>query len=106
MGLSLINPMEVIMVTEFFLRLFSAFARARVRKCASKMMQMDEHLLRDIGLTQSDVVQCLSSQPHKAGSCLPGRRSENLENTAAAADASARLSANPRAAPPSSGLAA
>lgn len=106
MGLQLINLMEMIMVTDFFVRLLSAFARARVRKCASKMLQMDEHLLRDIGLTQSDVMHCLASQPHKAGGCLPGRRSENLEKAVPAADASVRLSANPPAVPPSSGLAA
>ncbi len=104
MGLQLINPMEMIMVTEFFVRLLSAFARTRARKYASKMLQMDEHLLRDIGLTRSDVLNCMSAQPQKEGSCLPGRRSENLDR--AVTKATVAVSARTQAAPPPGELAA
>ena len=90
------------MVTEFFVRLLSAFARKRVQKCASKMMQLDDYILRDIGLTQKDVVNCMASPAHMADGCLPARRSENLDTHAAAA----KTAAAAQAAPPAGGLAA
>jgi len=86
------------MLTQFFTRLLSAMAQARVRRCARKMLQLDDYILRDIGLTQNDVVQCLGSQPHKAEGCLPESRMRNLE-TAALAD-------HPPAAAPAGHLAA
>ena len=70
MVLQLFNPMEMIMVTQFFTWLLSGFARKRVHKCASTMLQLDDHLLRDIGLTQNDVLNCMS-KPRPHGGPLP-----------------------------------
>ncbi len=67
------------MATQFFTWLLSGFARRRVHKCASTMLQMDDRFLRDIGLTQNDVLHCMSSPVHMEDHCLPGRREENLE---------------------------
>ena len=88
------------MVTQFFTWLLSGFARRRVHKCASTMLKLDDHMLRDIGLTQNDVLNCMSKPGHMADHCLPARRSDNLETVAPAARATAQ------AAPPSGGLAA
>ena len=77
--LQLLNPMEMIMVTQFFTWLLSGFARRRVHKCASTMLTLDDRMLRDIGLTQNDVLHCMSSPTHMADHCLPGRRSDNLD---------------------------
>ena len=94
------------MVTQFFTWLLSAFVRKRVQKCASKMLQLDDRLLRDIGLTKSDVLNCMSKPGHKAERCLPARRSENVEAPAVAAEAVAQTAASRQAAPPAAGLAA
>jgi len=96
--LQLLNPMEMIMVTQFFTWLLASFARRRVHKCANTMLKLDDYMLRDIGLTQNDVLHCMSSPTHMADHCLPARRSENLESAPAAA--------NRQATPPADGLAA
>lgn len=90
------------MVTRFFTWLLAGFARRRVHKCASTMLKLDDYMLRDIGLTQNDVLHCMSSPTHMADHCLPARRGQNLETPATAPAAAA----NPQAAPPSGGLAA
>jgi Domain of unknown function (DUF1127) len=100
--LQLLNPMEMIMVTQFFTWLLAGFARRRVHRCANTMLRLDDYMLRDIGLTQNDVLHCMSSPTHMADHCLPARRSENLE----ARPAAAHTAASPQAAPASDGLAA
>ncbi len=75
------------MVTQFFTWLLSGLARKRVHKCASTMLRMDDRLLRDIGLTKSDVLNCMSSPSHMKDHCLPARRGENLDKPAATAGA-------------------
>ena len=104
--LQLLNPMEMMMVTQFFTWLLSGLARKRVHKCASTMLRMDDRLLRDIGLTKSDVLNCMSSSSHMKDHCLPARRGENLEPPVAAAEAAAQTAASRAAAPPAGGLAA
>jgi uncharacterized protein YjiS (DUF1127 family) len=101
-GLQLINPMEMIMVTEFFVRLLSAFARNRARSCAHTMLRLDNHLLRDIGLTQTDVEHCMATPSQMTDGCMPARRSQNLETAAAVAECEAKAQASP----PADGLAA
>jgi hypothetical protein len=81
--------MELVMMTQFFTWLLSGLARRRVHKCASTMLRMDDHLLRDIGLTQNDVLHCMSSPSHMQDHCLPGRRGENLDRSAAQAEPTA-----------------
>jgi hypothetical protein len=87
--------MEMMMVTQFFTWLFSAFMRKRVQKCASKMLQLDDRLLRDIGLTKSDVLNCMSKPDHKAEGCLPARHDADPEIPAAAAAAAASRAVSP-----------
>jgi uncharacterized protein YjiS (DUF1127 family) len=100
--MQLINPMEVIMVTQFFTWLLSAFARKRVHKCAHTMLRLDDHMLRDIGLTQTDVEHCMASPSQMTDGCMPARRSQNLEAAAAVAECEAKA----QALPPTDGLAA
>ena len=88
------------MVTQFFTWLLSGFARRRVHKCASTMLRMDDHLLRDIGLTQNDVLNCMSKPGHMTDHCLPARRSDNLATAAFAGEVHAAQPA------PSDGVAA
>ncbi len=99
MVLQLLNPMEMIMLTQFFTWLLLGLARRRVHKCASTMLKLDDRLLRDIGLTQNDVLHCMASPTHMTDHCLPARRGDNLETPAPAATAA-------QAAPPAGGLAA
>jgi hypothetical protein len=77
---------EMIMATQFFTWLLSGLARKRVHKCANTMLRMDDHLLRDIGLTQNDVLHCMSSPSHMKDHCLPARRGENLDTVPPAAE--------------------
>ena len=97
-ALQLLNPMEVIIVTQFFTWLLSGFARRRVHKCASTMLKLDDYMLRDIGLTQNDVLHCMSSPTHMADHCLPARRSQNLETAVTAPNAQAAPSSDELAA--------
>ena len=71
-------------MTQFFTWLLAAVARKHTHACAHKMLRLDDHLLRDIGLTQNDVLNCMSKPAQMAEGCLPTRRSENLEIAAAA----------------------
>jgi hypothetical protein len=91
-----VNPMEMIMVTQFFTWLLSSFARTRVHKCAHTMLRLDDHLLRDIGLTQTDVEHCMASPSHMTEGCMPARRSQNLETAAAVAKLAADRPVSPR----------
>jgi hypothetical protein len=86
------------MVTQFFTWLLSSFARKRVHKCAHTMLRLDDHLLRDIGLTKTDVEHCMASPQHMTDGCMPARRSQNLETAAAVA----KLAADNQASPPGS----
>lgn len=94
--MQLINPMEVIMVTQFFTWLLSGLARKRVHKCAHTMLRLDDHMLRDIGLTQTDVEHCMASPSQMTDGCMPARRSQNLETAAAVA----KLVADKQVSPP------
>lgn len=96
--MQLFSLTEMIMVTQFFTSLLSAFARSRARTCGDTMLRLDDHLLRDIGLTQNDVLNCMSKPAHKAEGCLPASRTRNLETAAPAQ--------NPPAAAPAGHLAA
>lgn len=48
-------------LTARLVRAAHATTRARGRRSARAMMDLDDHLLRDIGLTRADVVEYLSS---------------------------------------------
>jgi uncharacterized protein YjiS (DUF1127 family) len=69
-----------------------AFARspsARERRVLSTMLMLDDHLLRDIGLTRSDVIECLSSPlDQNSVRFLDARRRRNAStaNPSAASD--------------------
>jgi uncharacterized protein YjiS (DUF1127 family) len=63
----LIHVLQIIAVC--FTRAADAIARARARarerarsrRSACTMLYLDDHMLRDIGLTRADVVACISS---------------------------------------------
>lgn len=90
-----VNPMEMIMVTQFFTWLLAAIARKHTRACAHKMLRLDDHLLRDIGLTKTDVEHCMASPAQMADGCMPARRSQNLETAAAVAKLGADKEVSP-----------
>ncbi len=48
--------------------------QARTRHAMRTMLEFDERLLRDVGLTRADVVQCLSSPDIDPFGVLEGRR--------------------------------
>jgi len=75
----------MIMVTKFFTSLLSAFAGSRTRTCGRTMLRLDDHLLRDIGLSKTDVEHCMATPAHMTEGCMPARRSQNLETAAAVA---------------------
>ncbi len=72
-------------MTRFFTWLLAAIARKHTYGCAHKMLRLDDHLLRDIGLTTTDVEHCMASPTHMTERCMPARRSQNLETAAAVA---------------------
>jgi hypothetical protein len=89
--------MEMIMATRFFTWLLSAFARSRAPTCGHTMLRLDDHLLRDIGLTKGDVEHCMASPTptHMTEGCMPARRSQNLETAAAVAKLAAESEVSP-----------
>lgn len=83
------------MVTRFFTSLLSAFARSRTRSCGRTMLRLDDHLLRDIGLSKTDVEHCMATPVAMTEGCMPERRSQNLETAAAVAKLAADQPASP-----------
>lgn len=70
------------MLTRFFTWLLGAVARRHTSACAHKMLRLDDYILRDIGLSQNDVLNCMSKPGNVTEGCLPARRSENLDRIA------------------------
>jgi uncharacterized protein YjiS (DUF1127 family) len=65
------------MITAFFTRLIAAMARARAPHAPRNMLQLNDRMLRDIGLTRADVIDCLSSAWNKQDDFLHARRKRN-----------------------------
>jgi uncharacterized protein YjiS (DUF1127 family) len=63
------KPQEEMMMLTLFLRklaagigrAFSRPGQARDQRALNVMLMLDDHLLRDIGLTRADVIDCLST---------------------------------------------
>jgi uncharacterized protein YjiS (DUF1127 family) len=47
-----------------FLRWLASQLRSRNRRPAQHLLLLDEHYLRDIGLTRTDIAGCLSTPAH------------------------------------------
>ncbi len=68
--------------------------RGRSRRALSGMLMFNDHLLRDVGLTRADVIECLST-PSDDGlvDLLNARRQRNASTAERPAPAGRRLAA-------------
>lgn len=58
----------------------NAIARSRRRRAARDMLRWDDNMLRDIGLTRYDVIDCLSSPGTDPSDFLDRRRMARRES--------------------------
>ncbi len=78
------------MKMQWFARLTAALARIGTRGATRNMLWLDDHILRDIGLTRADVADCMSSPWGDPADFLHVRQVRNFRSTT--------MGANPQAA--------